>query len=141
MAVQGAKDAFTVTLGSGLTNLIAQKVPFAQNTAVGRYATQALVGLGGAMLVRKITRSERAAAFYLAGAFQNILKPMLAPIPVLGPALSGVGSYYRVGNGNGDGMGAWFRPAAARALNGWPSSTDAPLTECASDDDNEYAIA
>lgn len=138
-AVQGFKDAFVVTLGSGLTNLAASKVPFAQNTAIGRYATQALVGLGGAMLVRKVTKSERAAAFYLAGAFSNIVRPVVSQVPVLGPAL-GVGSYYRA-LPSGNGMGSYFRANQNAALNGWPSSTDAPAIERATDDADEYGIA
>lgn len=109
---RGAMDGLTVTLGSGLTNYAASKVPVGQTTALGRGATQIALGLLGGMIVRKVTRSDRAAAFYVAGAFQNVLRPVLAGLPVLGPAL---GSYYR-----GPAVGSYYRGPDA-GLSGFPT--------------------
>lgn len=119
MMIQGAKDGFAVTVGRGVTKLIAQKIPFGQTSAIGQGAVQLLVGTGLAMAVRNITKSERTAAFVLAGAFSNVIQTALAPVPVLGPALSGVASWPRMAAPN---MGAWPR-AALPAAQPQPSNT------------------
>lgn len=113
MLVAGVKDGFVVTLGRGVTKLVASKIPFGQTSAIGTGAMQLLVGAGLAYGVRKVTKSERTAAFFLAGAASNVIQTLLAPIPVLGPALSGVDSWPRVG------VGAWARelpPANMRTV-------------------------
>ena len=91
---RGAIDGFSVTLGRGITRLVASKIPFGQTSTVGQGAMQILVGTGLAMAVRKVTKSERAAAFFLAGAFSNVIQGFLAPVPVLGPMVQGGLSAY-----------------------------------------------
>ncbi len=108
--VQGAKDGFMVTLGRGLTKMVSTKIPFGQTSTVGQSAVQLLVGTGLAMAVKKVLRSERAGAMFLAGAYSNVIQTALAPVPVLGPALSGVASWPRIAGG---GVSSWPRAAAA----------------------------
>lgn len=110
--IQGAKDGFIVTLGQGVTNLVAAKIPFGQTSTVGKGAMQLLIGTAGAMVVKKVLKSERAAAFYLAGAYSNVIKQALSGVPVLGPALAGVGVYPQLGR-----VGVY-----PRALSAWPAA-------------------
>lgn len=91
--MQGVKDGLAVTAGQGLTNFAASKVPFGQTSQLGRGLTQIGLGLLGSFVVKKVTKSDRYASMYAAGAFSNVLKPLLAPIPVVGPSLAGMSSY------------------------------------------------
>lgn len=117
MVTQGVKDGFAVTLGSGLNNFLSAKVPFGQTSAIGQGAVQLLVGTVSGMLVKKLTRSDRFAAFYVAGAYSNVIKKALGNVPGIGGMLSGVGSYYQPALPAG-GMGSYFRQPAP-ALSGW----------------------
>lgn len=99
MVVQGFKDGFMVTVGRGLTNLAASKIPFGQTSAISQGAVQLAVGTGLALGIKKFTRSDRAAAFFLAGAYSGVISKVLTPMlpaslqPLLG---GGVGTYYRM---------------------------------------------
>lgn len=118
--VQGAKDGTAVVLGSAVTNLVAQRIPFAQTTVVGRAAVQLLVAAILAPIVGKITRSPRTASFFLAGGVSNAIRPAIAAIPVIGPAANaGLGVYPNRG------VGAYPRAAGVGAyprLSGWASA-------------------
>lgn len=124
--VQGAKDGFTVTVGRGLTKYVAGKIPFGGTSTIAQGAMQILVGAGLAMAVRKVTKSERTAAFFLAGAFSNVIQTQLAAVPGIGPMLSGgVGSWPRVGPG----VGSWPRalpPVATGPTNTAPKGVGQP---------------
>ena len=108
--IQGVTDGFVVTLGRGGTKFIASKIPFGQATPIGQGAMQLLVGVGLSMAVRKFMRSERTAAFFLAGATSNVIQTALSGVPGIGPMLSGVGSWPRMATG----IGSW--PTAVAAL-------------------------
>jgi hypothetical protein len=94
--VQGAKDGLAVTLGRGLTKYVAGKIPFGQTSTIGQGAMQIAIGTALAMVVKKVTRSDRAGAMFLAGAYSNVLQTALAGVPVIGASLSGVSSWPRV---------------------------------------------
>ena len=115
--VQGAKDATAVVVGRGVTNLVAQRIPFGQTSAVGQAAVRIIVGTLLAPLVGKITKSPRTASFFLAGAYSDVVAKALAPIPVIGPAVTGLGLYGRgVGVYPRAGVGVYPR------LNGWAAA-------------------
>lgn len=116
--VQGAKDGLAVSLGRGVTKIVAQRIPFGQSTAVGQAGVQLLVGTVLAMAIKKLTRSERVSAFFLAGAYSNVIQTALAPVPVLGPALSGVASWPRVNAG----VASWPQRALPAATDTGPSN-------------------
>lgn len=122
--VQGAKDATAVVVGRGVTNLVAQRIPFGQTSAVGQAAVRIIVGTLLAPLVGKITKSPRTASFFLAGAYSDVVAKALAPIPVIGPAVTGLGLY-------GRGVGVYPRAAGVGVyprLSGWGSAPNgAPL--------------
>lgn len=117
--VQGAKDGLAVSLGRGVTKIVAQRIPFGQSTAVGQAGMQLLVGTLLAMAIKKVVRSDRVSAFFLAGAYSNVIQTALAPIPVLGPALSGVASWPRVSTG----VSAWPTRALPAAADTGPSNS------------------
>lgn len=121
--VQGLKDGFTVTLGRGVTNLVASRIPFGQTSPVGQGAVQLGVGIGLSMLVRAVTKSERQAALFLAGATSNVLQRVLAPVPIIGPAVGGVSAYPQFVPR----MAAWPQiPAAGGGGVGQPWDYDSP---------------
>lgn len=80
--MQGAQDGLAVTLGSGVTNFVASKIPFGQSTTVGQGATQLLVGTLLGPVVKKLTRSDRAASMFVAGAYSNVIRTALAKTPL-----------------------------------------------------------
>lgn len=92
--IRGAGDGLAVTVGSGLTRFVASKIPFGQSTTIGQSAVQLVVATFSAPLVKKAV-GERAAAFYLAGAYADVIKKLAMPLPVVGPLLNGVGVYPR----------------------------------------------
>lgn len=104
--VEGAKDGLLVVVGRGVTKMVAQKIPIPQTSIVASAAVQLAVGLGLAMAVRKITKSDRHASMFLAGAYSNVIQSALAPLPVIGPILSGVSSWPRMDAGI---MSSWPR--------------------------------
>lgn len=112
-AMEGAKDGLMVVVGRGVTKMVAQKIPIGQNTMVASAAVQIGVGLVLAMAVRKITKSDRHASMFLAGAYSNVIQSAVAPLPVVGPILGGLSSYPRMSAGMGDyaraGMGAYAK--------------------------------
>ena len=122
--VQGAKDATAVVVGRGVTNLVAQRIPFGQTSAIGQAAVRIIIGTLLAPLVGKITKSPRTASFFLAGAYSDVVAKALAPIPVIGPAVTGLGLY-------GRGVGVYPRAGGVGVyprLNGWGSAPNgAPL--------------
>lgn len=85
--MQGAQDGLAVTFGSGVTNFVSSKVPFGQSTPVGRGATQLLVGTLLGPVVRKLTRSDRLAAMFVAGAYSNVVRQALSNVAPLQPFL------------------------------------------------------
>lgn len=105
--MRGAGDGLAVTAGQGLTNYVSAKIPFGQSTTIGQSATQLVVGTALGMAVKKITRSERAAAFFVAGAYSNVIRKLAASTP-LAPFLSGVGVYPRPAT-----VGVYPRPKLA----------------------------
>lgn len=120
--MRGATDGLAVTAGSGLTNYVSAKIPFGQTSMIGQAATQLIVGTGLGMVVKKVTRSERAAAFFIAGAYANVIRKLAASTP-LAPFLSGVGVYPRAG-----GVGVYPRPKLAgwaAAPSGFPMQANA----------------
>jgi hypothetical protein len=125
---QGLKDGLAVTAGIGVTNFAASKVPFGQGSVVGRALTQLGLGLAGAMVVRKVTKSDRAAAFYAAGAFSNVIRPLLAPLPVIGVAFAGVGTYVQAPRR----MGTYVQPMR---LNGWAAAPQGGALNAGNGDD------
>ena len=115
--VQGAKDATAVVVGRGVTNLVAQRIPFGQTSAIGQAAVRIIIGTLLAPLVGKLTKSPRTASFFLAGAYSDVVAKALAPIPVIGPAVTGLGLYGRgVGVYPRAGVGVYPR------LNGWAAA-------------------
>jgi hypothetical protein len=52
MVIQGMKDGFMVTVGRGLTNLAASKIPFGQTSAISQGAVQLAVGTGLALGIK-----------------------------------------------------------------------------------------
>lgn len=117
--VQGAKDGLAVSLGRGVTKLVAQRIPFGQTSTVGQAGMQLLVGTVLAMAIKKVVRSDRVSAMFLAGAYSNVIQTALAPVPVLGPALSGVASWPRV---NGGAVSAWPQRTLPAASDSGPSN-------------------
>lgn len=109
--IRGAGDGLAVTLGSGLTRFVASKIPVGQSTTVGQSAVQVAVATLAAPLVKKAA-GERAAAFFLAGAYADVIRKLAMPLPVVGPLLNGVGVYPRATP-----VGVYPRAAAPR-LNG-----------------------
>jgi hypothetical protein len=93
MVTRGVQDGVVVLAGRGITNLVAAKVPFANTTAAGRGAVKLATGLALSIGIRKVFKSERVAAFFLAGAVSSVLEPFAAKIPVIGPALTGTASW------------------------------------------------
>lgn len=114
---QGVKDGTAVALGSAVTTLVAQRIPFGQTSAIGRGAVKIIVGALLAPLVGKVTKSPRTASFFFAGAMSDVVRQALAPIPVIGPAATApLGVYPR-------GVGAYPRAVGAYPrLNGWGSA-------------------
>lgn len=106
--MQGAGNGLSVMVGRAATNFIASKVPIGQTSTVGQAVTKVLAALVTAKVVKVVTRSERAAAFALAGGFEAVLQPVVAGIPTIGPMLSGVGVYPRPAN-----VGVYPRAALA----------------------------
>ncbi len=120
--MRGATDGLAVTAGSGLTNYVSAKIPFGQTSTIGQAATQLIVGTGLGMVVKKVTRSERAAAFFIAGAYANVIRKLAASTP-LAPFLSGVGVYPRPAA-----VGVYPRPKLAgwaAAPSGFPMQANA----------------
>lgn len=140
--VRGAQDGLVVTLGSGLTNLISSKVPVGQTSTAAQAAVQLAVGTAGAMVMRKVTRSDRVAAMYLAGAYSNILRKLLAPVPVIGPALSGVGTYYMPSpiRATSAGMSAYPRLRPSNSVAGYPAAGGAAPALASDDVDSGFAV-
>lgn len=127
MVTQGMKDGFAVALGSGVNSFVASKVPFGQTSAIGQGAVKVLTATVTGMLVKKLTRSDRFAAFYVAGAYADVIKGALSGVPVVGQFM---GSYYRPALPAGGGMGSYFRaPAAATALSGYDGLGRANINE------------
>jgi len=110
--IRGAGDGLAVAAGGGLTNYVASKIPFGQTTTIGQAATQLVVGTGLGLVVKKITKSDRAAAMFVAGAYANVIRKLAAATP-LAPFLSGVGVYPRAAA-----VGVYPRPRLA----GWAAS-------------------
>lgn len=92
--VQGLKDGFVVSFGRGITGMVSSKIPLG-TSAPAKGAVQLLIGTGLAMVVRKVTKSERTAAFFAAGAASMAITTALAPmLPAsIAPLLGGFGSY------------------------------------------------
>ncbi len=111
MLVQGLKDGAVVAVGRGVTKLVAGKIPFGQTSAIGKGAMQLLVGVLSAMAVKKISKSDRMTAFYLAGATSGVISALAADVPVIGPML-GDGGLGR----SGGGVHAW---AALPQMGAW----------------------
>lgn len=109
--LKGAGDGLAVAAGGGLTSYVAGKIPFGQTTTIGRSATQIVVGTVLGQVVKKLTRSERAAAFFTAGAYANVIRTLAANTPAA-PFLSGVGVYPRAA------IGVYPRPRLA----GWAAA-------------------
>lgn len=105
-------NGLAVAAGGGITNYVAAKIPFGQSTTVGKAATQIVVGTGLGLVVRKVTKSERLAAMFVAGAYANVIRTLAASTP-LAPFLSGVGVYPRAAA-----VGVYPRPRLA----GWAAS-------------------
>ncbi len=113
--VQGAQDGLAVTLGSGVTNFISSKVPFGQSTTVGKSATQLLVGTVLGPVVKKVTKSDRLAAMFVAGAYSNVIRGLLANVEPLKPFL---GVYVQP-----TALGVYVQP---RRLSGWTDGAPMP---------------
>ena len=109
----GAKDGFVVVLGRGVTGYVANKIPFGQTSAVSKAAINLGVGLGLSYAVRKVSKSERLASFFLAGAFSKVLEPLVGAIPGVGPILAP------------GGVSAW--PQLAPGMAAWPQLPAAPI--------------
>lgn len=116
--MQGAKDGFAVTLGSGLNNYLVSKIPFGTSTDVGKSALQLLVGTLSGMVVKKLTRSDRFAAFYVAGAYSNVIRQAMTKLPTVGPSFAGIGTYYQ-------GVGTYYQ--GAPRLSSWAGSDGASI--------------
>lgn len=123
MAIRGLTDGLSVTAGQAITNLAVSKIPFGQATPVGQNALKLAVGLVGAMGVKKFTKSDRVAAFYLAGVTNDIYRHLFAGVPVVGAALAGVGTYPMLTAGR---VGTYPRP---RALSGYAGAVDGAVVE------------
>lgn len=127
-AQQGVTGGLAVLAGGGLSRLVASKVPFGQTSAIGRGLTQIVTGTVLGMVTKKVTRSERLAAFVVAGAYADVIRQNAASIPVVGQFLSGLGVYPSVLR-PASRVGEYVRtPAPARPrLAGWaPRSVPAP---------------
>ncbi len=121
--VQGVKDGFAVTLGQGINNFVTSKIPFGQTTTIGKGAMQLLVGTLSGVLIKKVTKSERFASFYVAGAYSNVIRTALQQVPGVGGFLSGVGEYYRAPVS----IGEYYRGPAAPGMSGWGGTDALPL--------------
>lgn len=128
--MQGVKDGFAVTLGSGVNNFVVSKIPFGQTTTIGQGAMQLLIGTLSGVLIKKVTKSDRFASFYVAGAYSNVIKKALQQVPGVGGMLSGVGAYYQGPAVRG--VGAYYQGAAGRSdsrpgMAGWAGTDAMPL--------------
>lgn len=121
-AMEGAKDGLVVVFGRGITGYVSGKVPIGQTSAVTKAAVNLAVGLGLSYAVKKVSKSERVASMFLAGAFSKVLEPLVGAIPGVGPILApgGISAWPQIPAG----VSAWphalpAAPIQRAALQGW----------------------
>jgi hypothetical protein len=119
MLVQGLKDGFVVRLGGGLTKYVSSLVPIGTPGSITAGAMELAVGTALAFGVKKVTKSNRMAEFFLAGAAANAIGSIIgtlipASTPLIGPIL-GAGA-----------LNAW--PALAPGVAAWPAGQPAQMS-------------
>lgn len=123
---RGFGDGLAITAGGGLSKWAASKVPFGQNTVLGRSVTQIVFGTILGNVARKVTKSERIGAMVIAGAYADVIRQNAASIPGVGGLLAGFGVYPQFAPVRAVGVypravnpGIGVYPQAAPQLNGW----------------------